>query len=159
MNKSPSLTTIRVRPHHTRLVRASRRRRRLSPVRIGAALVEFAMVAPLMILFTLGMIEIGRMTMVKQILVNISREGSRLATLPNSTNQTVQSSVQTLLSGSGIRGATISVSPSSIATAPSGSMVSVAITVPAQNVSWLSTPLFMAGKNVQAATSMRKESL
>ncbi len=159
MNKSPSLTTIRVRPHHTRLVRASRRRRRLSRVRIGAALVEFAMVAPLMILFTLGMIEIGRMTMVKQILVNISREGSRLATLPNSTNQMVQSNVQTLLSGSGIQGATVSVSPSSIATAPSGSMVSVSITVPAQNVSWLSTPLFMAGKNVQAATSMRKESL
>ena len=43
--------------------------------RVGAAAVEFAIVAPLMFLLTMGMIEVGRMVMVKQLMVNASREG------------------------------------------------------------------------------------
>ncbi len=126
--------------------------------RLGAALVEFAVVSPLMILFTLGMIEIGRMTMVKQLLVNVSREGAREGTLSGSTNESVQASVQSLLARSYINGATVTVTSGSIP-ASTGNYVSVAISVPSESVSWLSTPLFMGGRTVTASTSMRKESL
>lgn len=126
--------------------------------RIGAAMVEFAVVAPLMILFTLGMLEIGRMTMVKQLLVNVSREGAREGTLPYSTNTSVKNSVDALLAQSDITGATVSVATTSIPSS-SGVYVTVSISVPSQNVSWLSMPLFMSGRTVSASTSMRKESL
>ena len=127
-------------------------------MRIGAAMVEFAVVSPLMILFTLGMLEIGRMTMVKQLLVNVSREGAREGTLLSSTNTSVKNSVDALLAKSDITGATVSVASTSIPSS-SGVYVTVSISVPSQNVSWLSMPLFMAGRTVTASTSMRKESL
>ena len=136
----------------------SRKRRRSSRMRMGAAMVEFAIVAPLMILFTLGMLEIGRMTMVKQLLVNVSREGAREGTLTNSTNTSVKNSVDALLAKSDITGATVSVASTSIPSS-SGVYVTVSISVPSQNVSWLSMPLFMSGRTVSASTSMRKESL
>lgn len=136
----------------------SRKRRRSSRMRMGAAMVEFAVVAPLMILFTLGMLEIGRMTMVKQLLVNVSREGAREWTLPYSTNTSVKNSVDALLALSDITGATVSVASTSIPSS-SGVYVTVSISVPSQNVSWLSMPLFMSGRTVSASTSMRKESL
>lgn len=127
--------------------------------RMGAAMIEFALVAPLMILFTLGIIEMGRMTMVKQVLTNISREGARMASLPEATSESVQTQVQELLVNSNIQGATITLNPSSISTATSGSLVTVSISVDAEDISWLNTPLFMAGKSVIASTAMRRESL
>ncbi len=136
-----------------------KKRNRTHPNRMGAAMIEFALVAPLMILFTLGIIEMGRMTMVKQVLTNISREGARMASLPEATSTDVQSTVQQLLVGSNINGATITLNPSSISTAPSGSLVTVSITVEAESISWLKTPLFMTGKSVSASTAMRRESL
>jgi Flp pilus assembly protein TadG len=125
---------------------------------MGAALVEFAIVAPLMILFTLGMIELGRMTMVKQLLVNVSREGARQATLPEMTTQSVKTSVEALLAQSNINGATVSVTSSTFA-GSTAQYATVSIVVPSSSVSWLSKPLFMGGKSVIASTSMRKESL
>lgn len=138
--------------------RRSAKRRRCSKTRKGAAMVEFAIVAPLMILFTLGLIEIGRMTMVKQLLVNVSREGAREGTLPESTNLSVKSSVESLLAQSNISGSTVTVSTGSVESS-TGQYVTVSISVPSANVSWLSTPLFMSGRTVSASTSMRKESL
>jgi Flp pilus assembly protein TadG len=122
-------------------------------------MVEFALVAPLMILFTLGLIEMGRMTMVKQVLTNISREGARLATLPEATSAEVQTQVASLLTGSKINGASVTLTPSSISDSPSGTMVTVSIQVSSESVSWLNTPLFMTGKTITATTSMRRESL
>jgi hypothetical protein len=127
--------------------------------RTGAALVEFACVAPIMILFTIGLIEMGRMTMVKQLLTNISREGSRLATLPGASSDGVRSQVEALLSGSHIRGATVTLSPELLSSASAGNLVTVSIAVESEKVSWLPTPIFMAGKSISAATSMRRESL
>jgi Flp pilus assembly protein TadG len=126
--------------------------------RTGAALVEFALVAPLMILFTLGLIDIGRMTMVKQLIVNASREGARKATLLNAATETVKSDVSSLLTNSGVTG-TVSLSPALLSAAPPGSTITVTVSVPANSVSWMGTSLFMSGKTLTASTSMRRESL
>ena len=149
---------IRALTNSTQRNNRSQKRRKPCRMRIGAAMVEFAVVSPLMILFTLGMLEIGRMTMVKQLLVNVSREGAREGTLPSSTNTSVKNSVDALLAKSDITGATVSVASTSIPSS-SGIYVTVSISVPSQNVSWLSMPLFMSGRTVSASTSMRKESL
>ncbi|MEQ1824958.1 MAG: TadE/TadG family type IV pilus assembly protein [Pirellula sp.] len=144
-------------PRRNARIRGNRQSKR-SVIRTGAALVEFALVAPLMILFTLGLIDIGRMTMVKQLLVNASREGARRATLPNATSFGVESEVQQMLTNSGVTG-TVSLSPALLTASAPGSTVTVTVSANANSVSWLGTSMFMAGKMLTASTSMRRESL
>lgn len=124
--------------------------------RAGAALVEFAIVAPLMILFTMGLIDIGRMTMVKQLLVTASREGARQASLPAATSDSVQADVLQMLSNSGVTGV-VTISPSSVSSTAPGSTITVTIAADANSVSWMGSSMFMSGKNLTASTSMRRE--
>jgi Flp pilus assembly protein TadG len=55
--------------------------------------VEFALVAPVLVLLVFGMIEFGRMVMVQQVLTNAAREGARVAILSSSTDAQVTSAV------------------------------------------------------------------
>jgi|GraSoiStandDraft_27_1057306.scaffolds.fasta_scaffold262607_2 Flp pilus assembly protein TadG len=126
--------------------------------RRGAAAVEFAIVAPLLVALVLGLIEFGRVLMVGQILTNAAREGCRTAVLEGSTTTDVNTTVSNYLTGSGISGApapTVSPDPSSAAP---GSSITVTVSVPFNNVSWLPVPLFMGGKTLSATVIMRKES-
>lgn len=126
--------------------------------RIGAAVVEFAFIAPLMILLTMGMLEIGRMVMVKQLLINASREGARLAVLPTTSTLEVETQVREELESASIIGASIAVSPQELAGAEAGTPVTVAISIPATEVSWIPKPLFSVYTTLQASTTMRRES-
>ena len=54
--------------------------------RQGAAVVEFAVVAPIFSMLVFGMIEFGRAIMVEQILTNAAREGARVAVLDSATS-------------------------------------------------------------------------
>ena len=47
--------------------------------RRGAAAVEFAFCLPFLVTILLGIIEMGRLMMVKEILVNCARDGARTA--------------------------------------------------------------------------------
>lgn len=136
--------------------RLHRKRRIQSAPRRGAAVVEFALVSPLLIMLTLGMMEIGRVVMVKQLLINASREGARFAVLPGSTNAEVEAQVVEALQPT-ISGATVSVDPPVIATAPAGTPITVAVTIPAANVSWIPHPLFTLNSDIHASTTMRRE--
>ena len=59
----------------------SMRSRKSSMSRRGVAIVEFAVVAPVVFLVVFGLIEMGRMVMIKQAVVNAAREGCRKAIL------------------------------------------------------------------------------
>ncbi len=125
----------------------------------GAAVVEFAFVAPLMILMTMGMLEVGRMVMVKQLLVNASREGARLAVLPGATAGDVTAHVESELAASSIQGVTVNVSPPTLAASAAGTPVTVTASVEASSVSWVPRPVFSIHTTLTGATTMRKESL
>ncbi len=49
----------------------------------GAALVEAAMVLPILLLISAGIFEFGRAYQTWQVLTNAAREGARVAVLPN----------------------------------------------------------------------------
>ena len=49
-----------------------------SDFRRRTAAVEFALIAPLMMIFTFGLVEIGRLSLVKQTAMHASREGARI---------------------------------------------------------------------------------
>ncbi len=59
-------------------------RRRRDPRRRGAAVVEFAVVLPLLLTVLFGIIEYGWVFMVRQTLQTAAREGARLAVLQTS---------------------------------------------------------------------------
>ncbi|HOP76939.1 MAG TPA: pilus assembly protein [Thermogutta sp.] len=163
LSKSPALTNCQDRGMgETSQARArSRRWLRCSPrtPRAGVAVVEFALVAPLFFLLVLGMIEFGRMVMVQQVLVNASREGARAGIVQGATNTDVLAVVQSYLEGGGIHGATVNVSPDPIDLAGYGDPVTVAVSVPFRQVSWLPTPIFLGDTELRATTTMRREAI
>lgn len=126
--------------------------------RRGAALVEFAIVSPILFLLVFGMIEYGRMVMVQQIITNAAREGARLGVLDGTTTGDVQTAVTDYLSGASVSGADVTVDPSPPDSAGFGEPVTVTVSVPFNQVSWLPTPLFIGGKTLQSSTVMRRES-
>jgi Flp pilus assembly protein TadG len=135
-----------------KICRLCRRNRR------GAAAVEFAFVAPVFFLFVFGMIEFGRMVMVQQVLTNASREGAREGILDGSTTADVTDAVTTYLTNSSISGASVAVTPSPPSSAGYGQPVTVTVTVPFDQVSWLPSPMFIGGRALTASTVMRRES-
>ena len=139
--------------------RTARRLPRRLRKRLGAAVVEFAVVAPVMILITMGMMEVGRMVMVKQLMINVSREGARAAVLPGATTEEVTAMIREQLTDVSIPdSAQITLSPSILSSAAAGSPVTVSISISADDVSWVPNPKFSADRSIIAATTMRKES-
>lgn len=134
------------------------RKRRSSVNRSGAAVVEFAVVAPLMMMLTLGLMEVSRIVMVKQLLVNASREGARLAILPETTSEEVQSQVVADLQAASVNGVTVSISPQLLSTATAGTPVTVSASVSAADVSWIPHPVYSFNTTLVGSTTMRKES-
>jgi Flp pilus assembly protein TadG len=127
--------------------------------RRGAAVVEFAVVAPVFITLVFGMIEYGRMVMVQQMLTNASREGARVGVLDGATTAECQSAVTTYLSNAGVSGTTVTVTPNPPSSAGYGAPVTVTVTVPFSQVSWLPTPMFLSGKTLTATSVMRRETV
>lgn len=65
--------------------------------RRGAAVVEFALVAPLFFMLVFGVIEFGQAFMVSQILNSAARDGVRVAIADGSTNADVEAAVLDVL--------------------------------------------------------------
>lgn len=127
--------------------------------RRAAAAVEFAIVAPVFFLLVLGMIEYGRMVMVQQVITNASREGARQAVLDGATTTEVQSAVNSYLTSGSISGATVTVTPDPPSDAEYGDPVTVSVSIPFSQVSWLPSPMYLGGKTLVATTVMRRESV
>jgi Flp pilus assembly protein TadG len=111
--------------------------------RRGAALVEFAMVVPVVFLFMFGLIELSRMVMVQQSLTNAAQRGCREAMLATTlSEQDVRSAVRGYLGGclgsiADTDSVRISVSPQSLAVVEAGTDITVQVEVDAADVSWL----------------------
>ena len=134
-------------------------RPRLRKKRTGAAAVEFAIVLPVFVLLVFGMIEYGRMVMVQQVITNASREGARRAVLDGATSSEVQSAVSTYLTNASVNGGSCTLNPANPASAASGDPITVTVSVPFSSVSWLPSPMYLGGKTLSAATTMRRESV
>jgi Flp pilus assembly protein TadG len=104
----------------------------------------------------IGFIEFGRALMVQQVLVNASRVGARQASTTGATLAEVQTAVQDYSASVAVPGVTVTVSPDPTSAA-AGTMMSVTATVAFDNVSWMSSPWFLGGKNLTASSKMRKE--
>lgn len=118
--------------------------------RTGAHMVEFAIVAPLFFLFVFTMIDIGRALMVNSLLTNAARAGCRTGTLPGKANSDVNAAVSQSLSSVGVLGQTVTIQvngkgSTDVSKANTKDLVSVSVSVPAGNVSWLPMAWFVGG--------------
>jgi Flp pilus assembly protein TadG len=132
-------------------------KRSRSHQRRGAAVVEFALIAPLMLFFTFGMIEISRMMMVKNAATQATREGARAAVLPYASNQAVLERVQQELGLVSVDSAVIETEPANVATASPGSNILVRVRINPDSVSWVPTFVSFTIPEIVAESTMRKE--
>lgn len=127
-------------------------------LRTGASAVEFAMIAPLMLAFTFGLVELGRLMLVKQTATHATREGARVAVRPFADSTEVVQRVNEELTLMGIDGATVEVTPALIQNAEPGTLVSVRVSIDISSVSWVPDYFDFDITQIDAETSMRRES-
>ena len=125
--------------------------------RSGAALVEFALIFPLILILMVGIWEVGRMIEVQQAVSNAAREGGRQASTGQRTAGQVQTAVLNYLSNTGISTAGTTVTVTNITSPGLGDPTSanqlhrlrVAVAVPFSNVRWIAMDWFVAaGSNI-----------
>ena len=121
----------------------------------GAAVVELAVVLPLLLTLVFGIIEFGWLFMVRETLTNASREGCRVAVLQGSTQQNVRDQVAASMAGAGLTNYTVEITDST----PGNPTEKVVVKIPYAQVSLLKGYFFGGSTNfnLAATTVMRKE--
>jgi Flp pilus assembly protein TadG len=71
-------------------------------VRRGAAVVEMAVVAPLLLLILFGIIEFGWVFMIEQTITNATREATRVGILQGSTHADIQNRFAQAMAPTGV---------------------------------------------------------
>lgn len=110
----------------------------------GLALVEVAIVFPLLLLITLGAIRYGWLFLKAEQITNAARMGARIAVLPDSTADTVYAAVDNLMVAANIDPAacTVTITPADIGALEVGDSLTVKVTVPCSSVDIMNVPLF-----------------
>lgn len=131
-------------PGHTALARKNKRR--------GTAAVEFALVAPIFMLFLFGTIELGRLALARNVLANASREAARFAVIQGATESGIIAIAEQYASAGSVEGIATEVDETD-------SMVTVEVSISFADVSWLPGTWFLRDQVLSATTTMRKESI
>ena len=131
----------------------------------GAELVEFALVFPLLLLISLGIIDFGLLFQRYEVLTNDAREGARVSVLPGYNNADITARVNQYLQATSLSSVTVTTVVGATQTLNLGpSCVSV---IPV-TVSYVHTYTFVGGilqyfnrslgsKTLSATASMRRE--
>lgn len=126
--------------------------------RRGISTVEAAIILPLLVLLTMGLIEYGWLFLSAQQTTNAARQGARIGATADATSADVNSAVSVLMADAGMAeaGYSVVIDPVDITVAEPGSSVTVTVAVPAENVRITGFPLPMPA-NLRASVSMAKE--
>ena len=123
--------------------------------RKGMAVVELAIIVPVLVFLTIGMIEVARGLMVKEVLSNAARKGCRTAILPSGSTSSVTADVNQVLSDNTINPnyATVTVmvngKVADASTAVQHDQISVKVSIPVSQVAWI-TPFFLPGTDIES---------
>ncbi|HOB75039.1 MAG TPA: TadE/TadG family type IV pilus assembly protein [Phycisphaerae bacterium] len=133
-----------------------RGRARRRTVRRGAAVVEMAVVTPLLLLIMLGVIEFGWVFMTTETLTNATREAARVGVLQGSTHEDIRNRFNAAIAPTGL-----SVSPSELIitdATPENPVVTVRVAIPYSRISlagnWLGLNI---DRTIGSSCTMRKE--
>ena len=124
--------------------------------RTGAAAVEFAVIAPLIILIVTAIIEITGAIYLRQSLTIAAYEGARVALLPKSSSSNVIAASNRILDSRRIKGATVSVIPSNFQSAKFGDPIQVEVKAPLEKKG-IFYRFFSIKQSFAASVTMMKE--
>ena len=127
--------------------------------RRGAAIVEMAVVAPLLLTMLFGVMEFGWMFMVHETMTNTARECCRLATLQGTTDADIQNRFVQSMAATRVTATSDMISIQRTGTADN-QVVTVSVSVPYSQVSitGLTSFLKVTTQNLTTSCSMRSES-
>jgi Flp pilus assembly protein TadG len=135
---------------HVRVPRAARRR--------GIAAVEFALVTPLLAGVIIGVLELNRGLMAKQILDQAARKGCETASLVLQNNATVIGDINNVLSSNNIDASAVTITilvngaANDVIQSKFNDKISVSVSIPVSKVSWTSTYQYLVGSTVESET-------
>ena len=93
--------------------------------RNGSAMVEMAMILPLLVVLLIGLVEFSRILMVKQVITNAAREGARAGAIRLDDSGALSTALQVsqhYLTSSGLNTGPASISPSFVVTGGSSAL-------------------------------------
>ncbi|MGI6093514.1 MAG: TadE/TadG family type IV pilus assembly protein [Negativicutes bacterium] len=120
----------------------------------GQAVVEFALIVPVLLLLVLGIMEFSMVIHQYMVVAGASREGARAAALGGS-DADIEAAVQNAVSG--LDSAKLIVTPSPTPTRTQGDPVTVTVTYPFKPVTPLIGAFFSEDYRIKGITVMRVE--
>jgi Flp pilus assembly protein TadG len=126
------------------------------PRRRGSAAVEFAVIAPLMLMTTFALIEFSRAFMVMGSLEDAAAAGCRAAILERTSQTKVETAVANSLSSSGISNFDVTITPSTFETATEWEPITVVVTADASDVAW-GPSTFLSGIKFSGSSTQPRE--
>jgi Flp pilus assembly protein TadG len=135
--------------------------------RKGAHIVEFAIVAPVLFLFILATFEFGRAFMAMELITEAARVGCRgytdfngtywpgaiVATTQPQAITNAQTAATNYLKYLGITGEVVT----EFASTPDANELTVKVSVPVSQISWVPNPLFTSGGNLVGKFTLTTE--
>jgi Flp pilus assembly protein TadG len=128
--------------------------RQIIKQRRGATAVEFALTAPVFILFLMAAFEFGWLNVVRHTADNAAYEAARSAVVPGASVADATAKANTLLRVVGARGATVTVSPNPVTV--NSDEVTVNIQIP-MDQNGLIVPRFTGNTTIEAQSTLRTE--
>jgi Flp pilus assembly protein TadG len=122
--------------------------------RTGAATVEFALIAPVLVMLVLGMIETSRFVNANQAVLNASREGARRGTVNGATATDAINVVRECLTSAGFKGSAAIVT---VTDAADGTARTVAVTLRYSDFCLM--PVSTNNFDAKASTTMRRDTV
>ena len=132
------------------------RTQRTASRRTGAAMVEFAIVAPLLFLFFFGAFEFCRVAMIRHTADNAVYEGARTGFIPGATADEARQEAERIMSSLGLSNFDVRVTPSQLDNDTED--VTVSVEVPLDGNSFVPNQ-FVGGKTIERELTMRREGI
>lgn len=123
----------------------------------GLSTVEVALVFPLLLLLTFGLLQYGWLFLKAQQITNAARHGARVGIRYGADSAQVITAINDLMTSAGISGVDITISPAEVASLSSGDPVTVHLSVPGQNVALMNEAFLPLPETVSASVTMAKE--
>jgi hypothetical protein len=125
--------------------------------RRGAVAVEFAFVAIPLFVFFFASVEFCRSLMAMNTLEEAAREGCRVAILKGATTANVEEEVEGLMRVAGVVQFDVQIEPATFEQLEQWSPISLTITAPYDEISWLPAPLWLRDTTFSASCTLPKE--
>lgn len=125
-------------------------------LRRGAAVVEFAVCLPVIIIIVFGAIEAASLLFLRQALIQSAYEGVKVAIKANAESSDVLAAAESVAAGRNLSDMTVTLEPSDVSTATPGDLIRVTISAPGDSNSLIQFGPFK-NRTVSARAVMVKE--